>query len=147
MKKMWILVVGIVIILFVAYLYGINKTKEPLVCFEDSCFNVEVVDTLSEREAGLMYRENLDKDSGMLFIFDEEGNYPFWMKNTLIPLDMIWIGGNKTVVDVKSAVPCLAEPCPVIYPGGDALYVLEINGGLSSLNGIAAGKMAEFIDI
>jgi uncharacterized membrane protein (UPF0127 family) len=53
--------------------------------------SVEIADTPTERQTGLMNRKSMDKNSGMLFIFEQDGVYPFWMKNTLIPLDMIWI--------------------------------------------------------
>src|SRR3989338_1279150 len=146
MKKL-IVVIGIIVILLSVYLYNFNKSKEPQVCFEDTCFNVEIVDTSAEREIGLMNRAELDSDSGMLFIFESEGNYPFWMKNTLIPLDMIWIDKNNSIVDIETALPCEADPCPVISPSGDALYVLEINAGLSSQKGIITGMQAELINL
>ena len=120
---------------------------KPRVCFGENCFNVEIVDTPAEREIGLMNRESLDLDSGMLFIFESEGYYPFWMKNTLIPLDIIWIDNNNFIIDIKTAVPCLADPCPIISPSGDALYVLEVNGGIASEKGIIVGMQTEFIGI
>ena len=62
---------------------------------------------------GLMFRENMDSDRGMLFIFEKEGEYPFWMKNTLIPLDIIWINKDKEVVFIsENAQPCEeGKPC------------------------------------
>ena len=84
----------------------------------------------------------MDKDKGMFFIFESEGTYPFWMKNTLIPLDIIWIDNrNKIVYIAENAQPCPASTliCPSISPLGNAKYVLEINGGLCQALGIKAG--------
>ena len=78
-----------------------------------------------------MFREYLDEKSGMLFIFPEDGEYGFWMKNTLIPLDMIWIDKDMKIIDIQTAEPCTAEPCPSHTPSGDARYVLEVNANAS----------------
>ena len=121
---------------------------KPRVCFGENCFNVEIVDTPAEREIGLMNRESLNEDAGMLFIFESMGYYPFWMKDTLIPLDMIWIDSSGKVVYVyENALPCESDPCEVMSPSGDALYVLEVNGGIASEKGIIVGMQTEFIGI
>jgi uncharacterized membrane protein (UPF0127 family) len=65
----------------------------------------------------------------MLFIFEEERIYPFWMKNTLIPLDMIWIDKNGKIIDIQIAEPCTQDPCRSYTPSGSGLYVLELNAG------------------
>jgi len=102
------------------------------VCFQQNCFKVEIANDNFERAQGLMNRGKLDQDKGMLFIFDQEGFYPFWMKNTLIPLDIIWLNQEQKVVYIKKqAEPCGQEICLPIIPMGDANYVLEINGGLA----------------
>ena len=83
-----------------------------------------------------MNREQLDKNKGMLFIFDESSKYSFWMKNTLIPLDIIWINENLEIVWIAENVnPCEEDPCPSYIPQEKAKYVLEINGGLSEKHG------------
>lgn len=110
----------------------IEITEEKSVCFEENCFFVEIADTPEKRTQGLMYQEKLDENKGMLFIFDKEGIYSFWMKNTLIPLDIIWLDENKEVVFMeKNAQPCQNE-CPAIKPDTKAKYVLEINSGLAN---------------
>ena len=92
-----------------------------------------------------MDRPNLARDSGMLFIFNEEKIYPFWMKNTLIPLDIIWIDSSKKAVYIKhSAQPCGAGDCPNITPDKPANFVLEINGGLCEKLGISEGAQFTF---
>lgn len=134
-----ILAIGVAVIIF-------NKEGDiSKVCFGDFCFVVEIADSDEERRMGLMYRENLDENNGMLFIFEDAGNYPFWMKNTLIPLDIIWIDGSGMVVDIKTAVPCLADPCPSILHDGTAKYVLEINGGKAREFGIAIDEKAQLL--
>lgn len=63
-----------------------------------------------------MYRQELPELSGMLFVFEQAGQYNFWMKNTLIPLDMIWINDQNKIIDIKQATPCTADPCPTYNP-------------------------------
>jgi len=89
--------------------------------------SVEIADSPIERQQGLMYRESLCDDCGMLFIFEMEANYSFWMKNTLIPLDMVFIDSEMNVVDVLHAQPCITEKCPSYIPKSASLYVLETN--------------------
>lgn len=116
----------------------------PKVCFNEFCFNVEVADTLELRQKGLMYKEKLGTNEGMLFVFEKPDNYPFWMKNTLIYLDIIWIDSEGKVVAIqKYAEPCTYDPCKIYDPGVNALYVLEIRGGLSVEKNIKIGDYAK----
>ena len=101
--------------------------------------NVEIADDKNERAKGLMFREKMDQNNGMLFIFDQESQVAFWMKNTLIPLDMIFIGKDLEIVDIKNAVPCEADPCALYKPKSAAKYVLEVNYGFSKEKGISVG--------
>jgi uncharacterized protein len=115
------------------------------VCFKDRCITVEVADTDAARLRGLQGRVGMAPESGMLFVFPKEDVYNFWMKDTLIALDMIWIDRNLQVIDVKTDVPpCRENPCPIYNPAGMALYVLEINGGGAKYYGIHAGDKAVF---
>lgn len=88
-----------------------------------------------------MFRKNLKPESGMLFIFETEGRYPFWMKNTLIPLDIIWMDARQKVVFIsENNLPCgQATSCPEIIPDQNALYVLEINVGKVKEIGLKTG--------
>lgn len=89
----------------------------------------EVAETKEELKTGLMFREKLPKNTGMFFIFGMEFKYTFWMKNTLIPLDIIWINGRMEVVDVLTNVPpCVTEECPTYSPEYPAKYVIETPG-------------------
>lgn len=115
------------------------------VCSKNRCFEVEVVQKEEERARGLMFREFLDENKGMLFIFSDSRPHSFWMKNTLIPLDMIWIDYAQRIVDIIPGVPpCKADPCPVYTPKGSALYVLEVNAGLAQKAKMAVGERLEF---
>jgi uncharacterized protein len=124
--------------------YLVNKINKK-VCFGNNCFLVEVAKTQQELSRGLMFRGSLKEDAGMLFVFQEEGEYGFWMKNTLIPLDIIWINEKKEVVYIsKNTLPCKEEICPSVGPGREAKYVLELNGGMAEKIGLTEGSLAEF---
>lgn len=112
----------------------INSAGQPISIY------VEIADEWPEMEKGLMHREHLPEDEGMLFIFPQSGIYPFWMKNTLIPLDAIYISANGTIVDILQMEPCISGPCPTYPPDAEALYVLEVNQGFSHRHGIAEGN-------
>ena len=110
------------------------------VCFKNSCFEAELAKTDAQRELGLMNRTELDKNKGMLFVFDSEGIYPFWMKNTLIPLDIVWINGGKQVVYIAQNVqPCKGLVCMPVLPKAKASYVLEVNAGTVQDIGLKTG--------
>jgi uncharacterized membrane protein (UPF0127 family) len=105
-------------------------------------FQVEVADTPAKREMGLQYRRELDEDRGMIFLFAAEEQLSFWMKNTPIPLDMIFISGERKIVGiVENTVPFSLESRSV---SGRSRYVLEINGGLSRRYGFTAGDNVNF---
>jgi len=101
-------------------------------------FHVELADTAAERAQGLMFREEMSRNAGMLFVYPWPQRVTFWMKNTLIPLDMIFADARGTVRHVhQNAVPEDLTPIP---GGDDILVVLEINGGLAGALGIAPGS-------
>ena len=101
---------------------------------------VEIADTEEKRQRGLMFREHLAPTDGMIFLFDEPGNYPFWMKNTLIPLDMIWLDRNAEIVWIAESVPpCKADPCPSFDHKGQASYVVEVVSGFAKDHKLKVG--------
>jgi uncharacterized membrane protein (UPF0127 family) len=130
------------IILLIMLLLGCTGTPSGnTIVIGGERFSVEVADTPEERSVGLMYRTELCESCGMLFIFEHEDKYGFWMKNTLIPLDMVFIDSEFTVVDILRAEPCMEDPCPGYKPMGKALYVLEVNKGTFD-DGIVGEKAA-----
>ncbi|HEY5648149.1 MAG TPA: DUF192 domain-containing protein [Nitrospiria bacterium] len=105
----------------------------------------EVADTLEKRRQGLMFRTSLPEEHGMLFVFDLPGEHPFWMKNTLIALDMIWINDQKQIVHIESHIPpCKLDPCPQYGPGKRNIYVLEVNAGMAERWGLKVGSILGF---
>lgn len=102
-------------------------------------FKVEIADTDATRERGLMFRKSLAADHGMLFDFKAAGPVAFWMKNTLIPLDMLFIATDGHIISIaRNAVPMSQTPIP---SGGDALGVLEIRGGRAAEIGAEPGDI------
>lgn len=100
-------------------------------------FSVEIADDAAEREQGLMNRDTMARSAGMLFVYPAPKSVAFWMKNTLIPLDMIFLDQAGQVTRVHSMAAPLDETG---IPGGDGVqYVLEINGGMAKILGIDLG--------
>jgi hypothetical protein len=113
------------------FMAGLAPAHEPVtVSIGGHRFQVEVAESNKEITRGLMYRERLGKFQGMLFVFPDEQPRSFWMKNTLIPLDIIFISSSSRIVSISER----AEPLTLTSreSKGPARYVLEINGGLSS---------------
>jgi len=109
---------------------------------------VEVVDTEATRERGLMFRKGLAPDAGMIFVFDAVAFYPFWMKNTLIPLDMLWLDAGARVVSIaRSVPPCKADPCPSYSPDADALYVVELAAGFARQHNVKVGDVLKLENV
>jgi uncharacterized membrane protein (UPF0127 family) len=100
---------------------------------------VEVAERSADQARGLMYRQYLKKDSGMLFIFQQEGLQSFWMKNTLIPLDMLFISSDLVIVDIATMQPCTLDPCPSYTSKQPAQYCLEVNAGYVRSHAIKIG--------
>ena len=100
-------------------------------------FAIELADTFDERAMGLMFRTQMPRFSGMLFIYPEPSSVSFWMKNTLIPLDMVFLDQTGLVTKVhENATPQSLEAIP---GGEDILAVLEVNAGLTRRLGITVG--------
>ena len=140
------IILSAVIFLLISFIIKNPGTPgKDKVCYKNYCFEVELAQTPEEMSQGLMSRESLDEYEGMLFIFDREGDYPFWMKNTLIPLDIIWINDNKEVVFIsENTQPCKEDPCLSVNPDKNAEYVLEINGNTARKIGLNIGDKLDF---
>jgi uncharacterized membrane protein (UPF0127 family) len=131
------------IILLVMSLFLVSCTKTQIMYLDNGAEKIpieaELADSIEKMQMGLMFRESLDENSGMLFAFDKEYQYTFWMKNTLIPLDIIFISSDFQVVDIINAVPCEEDSCISYEPKDQAKYVLEVNSGFASKNNIKIG--------
>jgi uncharacterized membrane protein (UPF0127 family) len=109
--------------------------------------HAEVANTMKKRAEGLMYREHLAKDRGMLFTFDQAQPWTFWMKNTKIPLDIIWMNDKKQIIHIARNVPICTrtdDGCPQYQPNDPAMYVLEIGGGEAERLKLERGSKLQF---
>jgi len=106
---------------------------------------LEVALTDQQKRTGLMYRDNLAADAGMIFVFDRDDILPFWMKDTLIPLDIIWLSASGDVVETRADLqPCKADPCPRYVPQRSARAALLLNAGFVQAHGIKPGSVLRF---
>lgn len=108
---------------------------------------VDVMDTPAGREKGLMLRKSLPKDYGMLFVFPAQMGLQFWMKNTLVPLDIVFIGADKKITVVHERVKASKETTPedeVARAGGIGLYVLELPAGRAKAHKLKQGDALKF---
>lgn len=107
--------------------------------------DLELAVTAGEMSSGLMFRPSLPDRRGMLFLFEQPRQPSFWMKNMLIPLDLVFLDGTGAVVDVIADVqPCAADPCPNYPPSSPCQAVLEINAGGAAAHGIEIGSILQF---
>jgi uncharacterized membrane protein (UPF0127 family) len=106
---------------------------------------VEIADTQAERSLGLMYRKDLAANAGMLFLFEETSVHGFWMKNTPLPLDMLFIDEQLTIVGIVAD----AEPYTTVARsvGVPSRYVLEVHAGFSARHGVRAGDRVSFVHV
>lgn len=112
-----------------------------------SVIEAEIADTPKKRAEGLMYRERLAKDRGMLFTFGQAQPWTFWMKNTKIPLDIIWMNDQKQIIHIAHNVPICTrtdDSCPQYQPNDPALYVLELGGGEADRLKLERGSRLKF---
>jgi uncharacterized membrane protein (UPF0127 family) len=137
-KRIFVFVIAVLVIIIVMlFVFGKNK---PQVCIKEKCFSVELAKTDEELSRGLMYRESLNEDRGMLFIFKNEAKHSFWMKNTLIALDIIWINKNGEIIYINKDTPiCQFDPCTTYSSEKEALYVLEIGAEIVDKYGFNVG--------
>jgi uncharacterized membrane protein (UPF0127 family) len=121
--------------------YVVISVGEEGSVYEGIKVHVEVADTEPLRALGLSNRRYLGHYNGMLFVFDENVNNPFWMKDTLINLDIIFIDEKGFIVDIKEDnEPCTEDYCPLISSSQEYRYVLEVNGGFCEINGVKVGQ-------
>jgi len=103
-------------------------------------FKVEIADTREEQALGLMFRDSMPADQGMLFIFPNEAPRSFWMKNTRIPLDIMYFDKDLKLISISADTPpCRVNRCPSYPSKAPAKYVLELNAGTASELGVGVG--------
>jgi len=128
-------------------------TPEPLqgpraVFPSGAVYRLEVARTPEEHAQGLMFRESLPPQTGMIFSYPDNAPHRFWMKNTMIPLDMIWMDEAGEVLFVsENTPPCLADPCPSYGPDLPSVMVIEIAGGMAKKEKVRVGASIRLMDI
>jgi uncharacterized protein len=162
-SKPLFIISGIVLLAVILYLIinpFSNKTiidpeymfkKDGELTFTDSLNNskvkieIQIANSDFDRELGLMFRKQMDENKGMLFIFPREEKQSFWMRNTFIPLDMIFVNSAKKIVTIHRNTQTLSDQS---YPStAPAQYVLEVNGGYCSKHNINEGDKINFIEL
>jgi uncharacterized membrane protein (UPF0127 family) len=144
MKKA-LLLTTVVMMLYCAGQAG--RTKYIKVFFPDGySVAAELAVTDEERQQGLMFREKIAEDQGMLFIFEEEEIHSFWMKNMRFSIDILWLDRERRIVHLESRVPpCTVDPCPSYPPDRPASFVLELQSGAAEKHGLKLYDRLDFI--
>lgn len=136
-----------VITLFLSvFTSGCGNAKDHWVELEGQRFVVEIADDDSERTRGLMFRESMDEDRGMLFIHDQQQPLAYWMKNTKLALDILYFDKERRLVSQQRDVPpcSLGDRCPPYPSNAPAIYVLELNAGQAARLGLKDGASLTF---
>ena len=136
---MKIKLMSIFVMLFLLFVVGCDNYNKVVI--KDAVINVEVVDNEEERANGLMFRERLGENDGMLFVFEDSDFRTFWMKNTLIPLDIIFISENFRIINIEEAEPCKEGRCEIYSSMDKAKYVLEVNKEFTEKKNISEGDL------
>ena len=138
MRAVFAFLIAFVVALDAGALERFEKSTLSIVTAKGpTAFHVEMAISPTQQAQGLMYRRSMSADAGMLFVYHRPQPASFWMKNTFIPLDMIFIGADGRIVNIRQrTVPQSLTP---VRSRGDVLAVLELNGGTSSRLGIKAG--------
>lgn len=142
MKKIYWIIIGLFVVLVVTVTIISIRQKTASVTIGNKKYNVELAQTNSEREKGLSNRNSVDVNSGMLFVFPESNIWPFWMKDTLIPLDIIFIDNNR-IVETITLQPETPQNTPTHTPKNKANYVLELNASEIEKNNFQVGDAVE----
>ncbi|MBN1151074.1 DUF192 domain-containing protein [candidate division WOR-3 bacterium] len=122
--------------------YGLSFEK-TLIVVGDETLSVEIADDENERSLGLMYRDSLQQNAGMLFVFDRPTKLYFWMKNTKIELDIAFIDSSMVIMEIESLIPYSTENVASDF---DAKYALEVNRGWFKERNIVFGDKIKFTE-
>ena len=123
-----------------------NNYRQVIVKVNGLVLIADIAATDEQKTKGLSVKDSLAENEAMLFVFDNEGQHPFWMKDMKFPIDIIWIDSDKRVVHIEHNLqPCSSELlCPLYQPVGDSLYVLETVAGFAERHAIANGTPVDF---
>ena len=136
------------LILVLALAAGVPPSAPVCIMPEGTRVQLELALSDEEKQLGLMFRDVLPADHGMLFIFDADGPLDFWMKNTFLPLDFVWVSAAGEVVDVRAGVPpCRSDPCATYGSDRPARAVLEVNAGFAAAHSVRPGVQLRFENV
>lgn len=120
--------------------------KDKKACFEGKCISLDVADNDSKRALGLMFKESLSEDEGMLFTFEKPGYYKFYMKNMNFPIDIIFLDESFRIITIYADVPpCTSEPCELYPPDAPSRYVIETKANFTRRYGIFAEERVSIV--
>jgi uncharacterized membrane protein (UPF0127 family) len=139
------------LVLIAVFFTGCTREETgPVLIIESAAgevrLNVEIADSIEERQVGLMNRKELAPDAGMVFVNNTPTESNFWMKNTLIPLSLaVWGEGGK-IAAILDMEPCRAEPCVIYRPGVPWVGAVEVNQGFFEEHGVKVGDQVRLVD-
>lgn len=107
--------------------YAEDVFRSDYFCLNGKSYRLEIAETPAQRQLGLMHREQLADNAGMLFVYERAGDYRIWMKNTLIPLTVIWLDKQQKIIDIKLLQPCETYTCPVYGVKKPSQYIIELS--------------------
>ena len=149
MKRRIIFVALVIVLLAVSVSVGYYLYEQPKpvkIMLAGVVLTVELATTPEEQQMGLSNRTSMPADHGMLFVFNQEAQWSFWMHEMNFPLDIIWFNANKQVVFIEQDLPpCTPQACPIFTPPVNAMYVLEVNAGFVKTNGVSIGDSFTFV--
>ena len=137
MKKVFIL-------LFLIFIAGCDH-MEKKACFKDKCIDLEVMESLEEKSTGLMFRDSLEENKGLLFVYDYPEKRGFWMKNVKFPIDIIWLNQENKIVHIERNVPRCIDNCKIYYPDIEAYNIIEVNANFTLENDVKVWDIIEII--
>jgi hypothetical protein len=145
-KKIFLTLFTLTLIFLAVYFLFFHKTIENInyIKLSGQIIKVETASTPEMQEKGLSGRKEIKENEGMLFVFENSGNYSFWMKDMNFPIDIIWLNEQKEVVFFKENVSPSTFP-ETFSPDKDSKYVLEVIAGFSQKNNLKIGERAQFI--
>jgi uncharacterized membrane protein (UPF0127 family) len=138
-------IIATIILLIIAYYYYTNESNTITITFENGkTLQATTAITKEEQTKGLMNKQHLPPNEGMIFIYKKEQQLTFWMKNTPIPLDIIFLDKNKIIIDIQTMQPCTKQGCTFYTSKQPAKYAIETNAKYSITNNLHIGQKVHF---